>query len=63
MVSRSISSRAEPRIQTVMLALEGLSSERRESLTLGKVSVGVEVASQLAMALGKRLSELLGESE
>ena len=46
-----------------MLALEGLSSERRESLTLGKVSVGVEVASQLAMALGKRLSELLGESE
>ena len=63
MVNRSISSRAEPRIQTVMLALEGLSSERRESLNLGKVSVGVEVASQLAMALGKRLSELLGESE
>ena len=33
------------------------------SIELGKVSVGIEVANQLAAALGKRLSELVEEAE
>ena len=33
------------------------------SIELGKVSVGIEVANQLAAALGKRLSELVKEAE
>lgn len=33
------------------------------SIELGKVSVGIEVANQLAIALGKRLSELVEEAE
>jgi len=33
------------------------------SIELGKVSVGIEVANQLAVALGKRLSELIKEAE
>lgn len=33
------------------------------SIELGKVSVGIEVANQLAFALGKRLSELVKEAE
>ena len=33
------------------------------SIELGKVSVGIEVANHLALALGKRLSELVGEAE
>jgi transcriptional regulator with XRE-family HTH domain len=33
------------------------------SIELGKVSVGIEVANQLATALGKRLSELVKKAE
>jgi hypothetical protein len=33
------------------------------SIELGKVNVGIEVANQLAAALGKRLSELIEEAE
>jgi len=33
------------------------------SIELGKVSVGIEVANHLATALGKRLSELVKDSE
>jgi transcriptional regulator with XRE-family HTH domain len=33
------------------------------SIELGKVSVGIEVAGKLALALGKRLSELVREAE
>ena len=33
------------------------------SIELGKVSVGIEVANHLALALGKRLSELIREAE
>ncbi len=33
------------------------------SVELGKVNVGVEVANQLALALGKRLSALVEEAE
>jgi hypothetical protein len=33
------------------------------SIELGKVNVGIEVANQLAAALGKRLSELVEEAE
>ena len=33
------------------------------SIELGKVSVGIEVANQLALALGKRLSELVRDAE
>ena len=33
------------------------------SIELGKVSVGIEVANQLAVALGKRLSELVKDAE
>jgi transcriptional regulator with XRE-family HTH domain len=33
------------------------------SIELGKVSVGIEVANQLAVALGKRLSELVEDAE
>ncbi len=33
------------------------------SIELGKVSVGIEVANQLAVALGKRLSELVKGAE
>jgi len=33
------------------------------SIELGKVNVGIEVANQLAVALGIRLSELIRESE
>jgi len=33
------------------------------SIELGKVNVGIEVANQLAHALGKRLSELVSQAE
>jgi len=33
------------------------------SIELGKVSVGIDVASQLALALGKKFSELIREAE
>jgi transcriptional regulator with XRE-family HTH domain len=33
------------------------------SIELGKVSLGIEVANQLAVALGKRLSEIVAEAE
>jgi len=33
------------------------------SIELGKVSVGIEVANKLAIALGMRLSELVREAE
>ena len=33
------------------------------SIELGKVSVGIEIANQLALALGRRLSELVKEAE
>ena len=33
------------------------------SIELGKVSVGIEIANQLALALGKRLSDLVKEAE
>ncbi len=33
------------------------------SIELGKVSVGIEVASEVATALGMRLSELIRRSE
>ena len=33
------------------------------SIELGKVSVGIEVANQLAFALGKRLSDLVKDAE
>lgn len=33
------------------------------SIELGKVSVGIEVANQLALALGRRLSDLVKEAE
>jgi transcriptional regulator with XRE-family HTH domain len=33
------------------------------SIELGKVNVGIEVASQLASALGRKLSELVREAE
>jgi len=33
------------------------------SIELGKVSVGIEVANQLAVALHRRLSELVGDAE
>jgi transcriptional regulator with XRE-family HTH domain len=33
------------------------------SIELGKVNVGIEVANELALALGKRLSELIREAE
>jgi len=33
------------------------------SIELGKVSVGIEVANQLAVALGKRLSELVKDAK
>jgi len=33
------------------------------SIELGKVSVGIEVANQLAVTLGKRLSELVKDAE
>ena len=33
------------------------------SIELGKVSVGIEVANQLAVALGKKLSGLVEEAE
>ena len=33
------------------------------SIELGKVSVGIEVANGLAIALGKRLSELIKDAE
>ncbi len=33
------------------------------SIELGKVNVGIEVANQLATALGKKLSELVEEAE
>ena len=33
------------------------------SIELGKVSVGIEVANELAAALGKRLSELVELAE
>jgi transcriptional regulator with XRE-family HTH domain len=33
------------------------------SIELGKVNVGIEVASQLAAALGKKLSQLVEEAE
>ena len=33
------------------------------SIELGKVNLGIEVANQLATALGKRLSELVEEAE
>ena len=33
------------------------------SIELGKVNVGIEVANQLALALGKRLSELVEQAE
>jgi transcriptional regulator with XRE-family HTH domain len=33
------------------------------SIELGKVSVGIEVANELAVALGKRLSELVKDTE
>jgi hypothetical protein len=32
-------------------------------VALGKVSVGIEIANQLALALGKRLSDLVKEAE
>ena len=33
------------------------------SIELGKVNVGIEIANHLALALGKRLSELVREAE
>jgi transcriptional regulator with XRE-family HTH domain len=33
------------------------------SIELGKVNVGIETANELALALGKRLSELVREAE
>jgi len=33
------------------------------SIELGKVNVGIEVANHLALALGMRLSELIGKAE
>lgn len=33
------------------------------SVELGKVNVGIEIANQLAVALGKRLSDLVKEAE
>ena len=33
------------------------------SIELGKVSVGLEVANQVALALGMKLSDLIGEAE
>ena len=33
------------------------------SIELGKVSVGIEIANQLALALGRRLSDLVKEAE
>ena len=33
------------------------------SIELGKVSVGIEIANQLALALGKRLSDLVKAAE
>ncbi len=33
------------------------------SIELGKVNVGIEIANELAIALGKRLSELVREAE
>jgi transcriptional regulator with XRE-family HTH domain len=33
------------------------------SIELGKVNLGIEVANQLAAALGKRLSELVEQAE
>lgn len=33
------------------------------SIELGKVSVGIEVANELALALGKRLTELVRQAE
>ena len=33
------------------------------SIEPGKVSVGIEVANQLAVALGRRLSELVRDAE
>jgi len=33
------------------------------SIELGKISLGIEVANQLAVALGKRLSELVEVAE
>jgi hypothetical protein len=46
-----------------MLTLEVPSSAHRESLTLGKANGGIEIANELAIALGKRLSELAKEAE
>jgi len=33
------------------------------SIELGKVRVGIEIANQLALALGRRLSDLVKEAE
>ena len=33
------------------------------SVELGKVSVGIEIANRLALALGRRLSDLVKEAE
>ncbi len=33
------------------------------SIELGKVNVGIEIANELAIALGKRLSELVRKAE
>ena len=33
------------------------------SVELGKVNLGIETANELALALGKRLSELVKEAE
>lgn len=33
------------------------------SIELGKVNVGIEIANELALVLGKRLSELVEEAE
>ena len=33
------------------------------SIELGKVNVGIEIANQLALALGRRLSDLVKEAE
>jgi transcriptional regulator with XRE-family HTH domain len=49
--------------QEVFAEHAGIHRTYVSSIELGKVSVGIDVANQLAVALGKRLSELVRDAE
>lgn len=49
--------------QEAFAEIAGIHRTYVSSIELGKVDVGIETASQLALALGRRLSDFIREAE